>query len=650
MNKGATPQEWATFDLVLGLTEDLLPVVSDSAVKISELSTMKAVGKTPSVINGQGFAAGFPQWTSHVATDAEIAKWTKEPRYGICLQTRHVRALDVDDENPEVANFIIDAIRGCTGRDFPMRWRVNANKVLFLFELPGDYTKRAFKTKNGLIEFLATGQQCIVAGTHTSGERYQWDKTLSNIPLVSPDQFEALWSAITDKFAIEKPTTTTSSKKEKLNATTSDPIAQHLIANNWVHSIEKDGRLNIRCPNEHEHTSDSGVTATVYYPANTGGYARGHFDCKHAHCQSLTDEDFQRGVDYDDLSFDDLTEDAAAEPSEEPQVSDTYPSYQLGEFRAQGQQGYHIKHVLPRADMIMVYGASGAGKSFVVYDMGMAIARGVPWRDNRVTKGRVSYLIAEGAGGFNGRITAYAEYHDVDPATLDFQVIPAQPNFLKVPDIKKLIRTVKAFAPDIIIVDTWAQVTAGGNENSGEDMGLALSHCRQLNKATGATVLIIHHSGKDADRGARGWSGLKGAADAELEVVRSGDDRVVSITKLKDGIEGSEYGFKLNVVGVGTDADGDELTSCVVLASEVSRAQVSMGKNERVVYEAARDSMGLDGVAPDVETLVVSAINQVPFDPDVDKRDRRRDLVVKAYKKCIEKGWLVEVDGRVECA
>lgn len=650
MNKGATPQEWATFDLVLGLTEDLLPVVSDPAVKISELSKMKAIGKTPSVINGSGFAAGFPSWTSHVATDAEIAKWSKEPRYGICLQTRNISALDTDVTDPAEAAAIDDIIikhLGVTAK----RWRADSSKFLKLVSIPeGDYTKRAFKTNHGIVEFLANGQQCIVAGTHTSGERYQWTDGLLSIPTLTPTQFEALWAELVSTFAIEPPTTTTTSKKDKLNGiTTADPIANHLITNNWVHSVEKDGRLNIRCPNEAEHTSESSISATVYYPANTGGYARGHFDCKHAHCQSLTDEEFQRGVGYDDITFDDVR-DEAAESDSEPQVSDTYPSYQLGEFRAQGQQGYHIKHVLPRADMIMVYGASGAGKSFVVYDMGMAIARGVPWRDNRVTKGRVSYLIAEGAGGFNGRITAYAEYHDVDPATLDFQVIPAQPNFLKVPDIKKLIRTVKAFNPDIIIVDTWAQVTAGGNENSGEDMGLALSHCRQLNKATGATVLIIHHSGKDADRGARGWSGLKGAADAELEVVRSGDDRVVSITKLKDGIEGSEYGFKLNVVGVGTDADGDELTSCVVLASEVSRAQVSMGKNERVVYEAARDSMGLDGVAPDVETLVVSAINQVPFDPEVDKRDRRRDLVVKAYKKCIEKGWLVEVDGRVECA
>jgi hypothetical protein len=652
MSKGATPQEWATFDMVLGLTEDLLPVVSDPAVKISPNSKMQAVGKTPSIINKQGFAAGLPGWTDHVATDKDIARWSADSRLGACLQTKTASAFDadVDDEGEALA------IAGVIGRYFqgPKRTRPNSAKFLQLVYIEGGpYTKRSFKTKHGMVEFLATGQQCIVAGTHTSGVRYEWTEKLTSLPTITAAQFEALWADLVAKFAIEKPTTPTTTKKETLNvALDSDPLAQHLLSNNWVYSRERDGRLNIRCPNEHEHSGPSSESATVYYPANTGGYARGHFDCKHAHCQHLTDEDFGRGVGYDDITFDDVREEAAAEHAAGVEVSNTdvYQSYTLGNFQGRVSQGYHIKHVLPVADMIMVFGASGAGKSFVVFDMAMAVALGTPWRDHRVTQGNVSYVIAEGAGGFNARIKAYTEYHGIDAEGVPFQVIPAQPNFLKTPDIKKLIRTIVTTSPRLVIIDTWAQVTAGGNENSGEDMGLALANCRRINKETGATVLLIHHSGKDADRGARGWSGLRGAADAELEVVRSGDDRVVSITKLKDGVEGVEFGFKLDIRVVGTDPDGDDITSCVVLPSEVSRAQVGMGKNERIIYEAARDSKGLDDAAPDVETLLNTAINQLPYDPEIDKRDRRRDLVTRAYKKCIERGYLVEVEGRVECS
>lgn len=646
-NKGATPGEWATFALKFGLAADLLPVVSDQSIPISPKSKMKAVGKTPSIVNKQGFAAGLPDWTSYEAKSSDISKWSADPRLGICLQTRNIRALDIDVPDADEAEEIMAQLRPLNA---PVRYRQDSAKFLVLINLPGDYTKRSFKTEHGLIEFLATGQQCIVAGTHTDGARYQWSSDRA-APVVTPDQFEKLWAKLQFLFATEpEERSTASTKKETLNAAIHhDPLAQHLIANHWVHSIEKDGRLNIRCPNEHEHTGESSESATVYYPANTGGYARGHFDCKHAHCQHLSDEEFQRGVDYDDLAddFDDLTDDADRVSVDETPSLSRFPVVHISDFKARKSQGYHIKHVLPVADMIMLFGPSGAGKSFVMFDMAMAIARGVPWRDQRVTQGSVAYLIAEGAGGFNARIQAYTEYHDIDVTDIPFYVIPANPNFLKTPDIKDLIAAIKPHNPDIIIVDTWAQVTAGGNENSGEDMGAALANCRRLKNSTNATVVIIHHSGKDVDRGARGWSGLRGAADAELEVARNGDDRVVSITKLKDGIEGTDYGFKLNIVVVGEDSDGDELTSCVVVPSSVNKAQVSMGKLERIVYEAARDSGGLDGEAPDVNTLLDEAVGQIPYDPAMSKRDKRKENLTRAYKKLLERKILREEEGRV---
>jgi RecA-family ATPase len=41
-------------------------------------------------------------------------------------------------------------------------------------------------------------------------------------------------------------------------------------------------------------------------------------------------------------------------------------------------------------------------------------------------------------------------------------------------------------------------VTPGANENSGEDVGKLIEHCKLLNKKTGALVILIHHSGKDS--------------------------------------------------------------------------------------------------------------------------------------------------------
>lgn len=642
--KGATAREWGLFSLVLGLTEDLLPVVSDQAVQISPNSKMSAVGKTPSIVNRQGFAAGIPDWTSYTASERDLERWSRDPRLGICLQTRTVRAFDLDVEDEllvaRIRTFILDR----TGL-LPLRTRSNSNKVLLLVTIEGDYTKRSFKAEHGIVEFLATGQQCIVAGTHTSGVRYEWHPLPSTIPTLSAKDFEALWTELVDAFAIEAPQiSSTTSKKEKLNAAiTTDPVAAHLGELGIVKSAERDGRLHIVCPFEAEHTSESSDSATTYFPANTGGYAQGHFDCRHAHCAQRTDEEFKRAIGYDDLEFDDLTDEAAVPEQVTPS---RYHYISADEYVNQPPLGYLIKGLIPRVEMVMLFGPPQGGKSFLALDMAAHIALGTPWRGHRVKRGRVCYIAAEGAGGLVNRIAAYKSYHGVD--SLDVFVLPASPNFMNAMDIKELITATVALAPSLIVIDTWAQSTAGGNENSGEDMGKALAQAKKLHRATKATCLIVHHSGKDAERGARGWSGLLGAADAMLEIRRNGDDRVMTNTKQKDGTEGQEYGFKLNVVHLGEDADGDPITSCVVLESAVTRAEVNMGKNEKLILKALEDSRGLDGEWPDVNTVIDAALLQIPFDATGGKNDKRRQNVRRALKSCIEKELLEEIDGRLQ--
>lgn len=635
------------FSLVLGLTEDLLPVVSDQAVQISPNSKMKGVGKTPSLVNRQGFAAGIPDWTSYAATERDVEHWSRDTRLGICLQTRLVRAFDLDVEDEALCQRMRDIIFAHTGV-LPIRTRANSNKVLLLVTIEGDYTKRSFKAEQGIVEFLATGQQCIVAGTHTSGERYAWHPLPSTIPKLSAAQFEALWSELVNLFAIEAPQiTNATSKKEKLNdAITTDPIAAYLGELGVVKSTERDGRLHIVCPFEADHTSESSESATTYFPANTGGYAQGHFDCRHAHCAQRTDDEFKHALGYDDLAFDDLTEEAASEGIPELHTSSRYHYISADEYVNQPPLDYLIKGLIPRVEMVMLFGPPQGGKSFLALDMAASVALGTPWRGHRVKKGRVCYIAAEGAGGLVNRIAAYRSYHGIE--SLDVFVLPASPNFMNAMDIKELIAATVALNPSLIVIDTWAQSTAGGNENSGEDMGKALAQAKKLHRATRATCLIVHHSGKDVERGARGWSGLLGAADAMLEIRRNGEDRVMTNTKQKDGVEGQEYGFKLNVINLGEDADGDAITSCVVLESAVTRVDVNMGKNEKLILKALEDSRGLDGEWPDVNTVIDAAVSQIPFDSISGKKDRRRELVQKAVKNCIEKAILVELGGRLQ--
>jgi len=260
-----------------------------------------------------------------------------------------------------------------------------------------------------------------------------------------------------------------------------------------------------------------------------------------------------------------------------------FKAYSAGVMSDRPPPDWLIDDVIPKADIMVLYGASGSGKSFVALDMGASIARGIPWRSNRSTKGRVLIIAAEGGGGVGKRIKAYCLHHGVDPYTLDISVITAAPNFMQKEDIGEVAATVKdAGGFDLIIVDTFAQVTPGANENAGEDMGLALTNAKVLREVSGAMVLLVHHSGKDATRGARGWSGIKAAMDAEIEVIKHDNgEREIRLTKMKDGDDGFRWGVKLEVLPTGKDKHGKEITSCVAIETDAPAVRSPMDDEPR---------------------------------------------------------------------
>lgn len=414
-------------------------------------------------------------------------------------------------------------------------------------------------------------------------------------------------------------------RRERLQAAISgDRVANILFEKGMVKSYGKDGQLFVECPRSDHHSGESGETTTVYYPANTGGYATGNFKCLHAHCVDEPQGSFIEALgipaaDPDD--FDDITDVEVTETPASEALTERFTPIHAAVFAAQRVTTHWlIKEVIPAADLVAVYGASGSGKTFVVLDMVMAIARGVPWRGLRTHKGRVIYVVTEGSVGFRRRLLAYAKHHDISLDDVDIFAIPDSPSLLDKKDCDALIKAIRSIGgARVVVLDTLAQVTAGGNENSGEDMGRALRNAAVIGRALDATVLLVHHTGKDEARGARGWSGIKGALDAELEVVRAEDDRVLAVTKQKDGEEGAEYGFRLLQLPIDQiDEDGNPVTSCAVVEQDASRRQVSrirdLGPNERLVRDTLMAlSIGGDGWADQDEVIRV-ALDGLPDD------------------------------------
>ena len=358
------------------------------------------------------------------------------------------------------------------------------------------------------------------------------------------------------------------------------------------------------------------------------------------------------GVGQRAASAEDLKASAAETPAGDPKgamsssegFKGKYRLVSAGALSRRPPGSWLIKQVIPKADVVVLFGASGSGKSFVAMDMAAAIARGVPWRDCRTVRGRVAIIAAEGGGGVGKRLKAYAQHHRLDIDQLDIGVLTAAPNFLQKEEISEVVAMVRDVGgADLIIADTFAQVTPGANENAGEDMGLALANAKALGEATGALVMLIHHSGKDTTKGARGWSGIKAAADAQIEVIKhETGGREIRIDKMKDGDDGLQWGFKLEIVTVGRDADGDDITSCVAIDAAVPLPPADdaprSGAKRYSRYEThvlemlemedkTRSSVSLEGF--------ITRCSEALPEPGENERDTRRQNIKRAVDKLV---------------
>lgn len=330
------------------------------------------------------------------------------------------------------------------------------------------------------------------------------------------------------------------------------------------------------------------------------------------------------------------------------ELAEKFAVLSAGEFAAGPPQEWIIKGVLPKAQIGMVYGESTAGKSFVVIDMLAAIARGEPWRGLRTKQLRVVLIVAEGAGGAKGRMRAYEQHFGVTLSDYAFGIIQDRPNLHGKSDYKRLGAQIKAWGgADLVVVDTLAQASAGANENSGEDMGTVLEHCNKLGNDIDAMVLLVHHAGKDSTRGARGWSGLKGAMDVEIEITRHPlTGRSIRLSKSKDGEDGAAMGFKLHVVTIGEDEDGEAITSCVIehsgpITQSGPRLADAKGENERAVCEVLAEYAALGEASVRTEDLIAAAAEKLEFDHSAGKKDRRKEVIKRAIKTLETKNLLI---------
>lgn len=325
---------------------------------------------------------------------------------------------------------------------------------------------------------------------------------------------------------------------------------------------------------------------------------------------------------------------------------------------------WRIKNVLPKTGLAALFGASGSGKSFAVIDMSQAIASGREWFGYQAKPCNVIYCALEGEGGIAGRVQAYRIRYGESSENIRYMTQPF--SLLDANDIADLAKAIHAQgqAAEVVILDTLNRAAPGADENDSRSMGLIITAAKQLQTLIGGLVILIHHSGKDSSKGMRGHSSLHAALDAAIEVRRDGDRRDWLIAKSKDGRDGEAHPFKLDIVELGIDEDGEAVTSCVVrsiedVADNLKRTLPPKSGNQRAIWDALGELFRKAGVvkpegAPDTVPegrpciLLEAAIDQTRTRLVCEPK-RQTERTRAAIQGLIDRGLLCHEGGFLWC-
>lgn len=242
------------------------------------------------------------------------------------------------------------------------------------------------------------------------------------------------------------------------------------------------------------------------------------------------------------------------------------PLLTLAELREQSHSApWLVKHILPAASIGMLYGGSGTFKSFIAIDASLHVAHGLPWMGRRTQQGSVLYIAAEGGSGLWARIVAWHRARRLQWTDTPLLVVPAALDLTA--DAWRVVEAAQAkgVSPALVVIDTLSQ-TYAGEENSANEVA---AYFRELGtrfrQLWGCAVLILHHTGHNATERPRGSSAMRSNLDFMFGVFRDEKEMLATLTcaKQKDGEAFDDASFSVASYTLGTDEEGDTVTSLV---------------------------------------------------------------------------------------
>lgn len=250
--------------------------------------------------------------------------------------------------------------------------------------------------------------------------------------------------------------------------------------------------------------------------------------------------------------------------------------------------------IIPKESLGMIHGASGHKKTFLALHMAYHIGCGLDWAGRKIKSDNdksVIYLAGEGKHGIKFRFRGLWQQYKRDMHNIFAHDGAFNLNTIDgYTEARNIIRTIiddTDKAPSVIFIDTLHRFLEG-DENSSKDAKTMIDACDKIKQEFNCAVILVHHTGLNADDRARGSSSWKASMDFEFNVKTVGTSTTMYCKKMKDAEEPKPIVFKGNVIELeGIKHESGEAVTTVVLelAENQEPPQPRDKENENKVKE-----------------------------------------------------------------
>lgn len=272
-----------------------------------------------------------------------------------------------------------------------------------------------------------------------------------------------------------------------------------------------------------------------------------------------------------------------------PWMDERYKGQWEGDPDESPPQGWLVKNVVPQTGVGLIAGQTGMGKTFAILDLVQCLILERDFANRRVERpGGVMLFAAEAPtqvrkrweGLRKAKIAPWFAEQGESMKRMPFKWITDCPRLTSDSAYDEMLLFCQRMQHEckeqydcdlvLIAVDTLSAASDFRDANDASETQRVMNLLARLANATGATVVVVDHFGKDENRGVRGSSAKEASADFVLTVLGEKSQTGVlrnlrlAIRKMRGGAAGDEIPFRLTPVDMGRDLDGEPVRELTV--------------------------------------------------------------------------------------